>query len=499
MSFSHNLYKEKQAMARKYDEIKWLAQATAQDLSADTEKWKGFLTTAGRLYRYPFMDQLLIYAQRPDATACAELETWNQKMNCWVNRGSKGIALLDESSGRPRLRYVFDVSNVHPGWNVGRLPYIWQVRERNEQTVLNRLENIYGKTDENRPFGDRLVELAHRIADDYYRDVMPDLQDRVDGSFLYGYDELNLEMRLQDTMRDSIAYTLLTRCGVDTELYDFDFRYLHEFSDVKTLSVLGNAVSEMTEPVLMEIGRAVTAQERHIARYGEVERQTENISQAVEKSQNSLANEAQNEYNALKRESERQGDISTDDYEKGESANISEQGGNDHGTDLHAERGLSDPEPDREQRAGGTLNEVRTNAEELSEGTSERNLQRDDVRGESEGALPDDSEAGRGEDGSSDRSDGEVTGSERSPESIRPDEVGGSDEQHPGIGGGDSFIGADLQLNPPDAEPEQLNMFDLFPSFAEQVGTIAAAEASVKTKAPAVFALKDEQLLDIIR
>jgi hypothetical protein len=112
---------------------------------------------------------------------------------------------------------------------------------------------------------------------------MPDLQDRVDGSFLYGYDELNLELRLQETMRDSIAYTLLTRCGVDTELYDFDFRYLHEFSDVKTLSVLGNAVSEMTEPVLMEIGRAVTAQERHIARYGEVERQTENISQAVEK------------------------------------------------------------------------------------------------------------------------------------------------------------------------------------------------------------------------
>ena len=499
MSFSHNLYKEKQAMARKYDEIKWLAQATAQDLSADTEKWKGFLTTAGRLYRYPFMDQLLIYAQRPDATACAELETWNQKMNCWVNRGSKGIALLDESSGRPRLRYVFDVSNVHPGWNVGRLPYIWQVRERNEQTVLNRLENIYGKTDESRPFGDRLVELAHRIADDYYRDVMPDLQDRVDGSFLYGYDELNLEMRLQDTMRDSIAYTLLTRCGVDTELYDFDFRYLHEFSDVKTLSVLGNAVSEMTEPVLMEIGRAVTAQERHIARYGEVERQTENISQAVEKSQNSLANEAQNEYNALKRESERQGDISTDDYEKGESANISEQGGNDHGTDLHAKRGLSDPEPDREQRAGGTLNEVRTDAEELPERTQERNLQRDDVRGESEGALPDDSEAGRGEDGSSDRSDGEVAGSERSPESIRPDEVGGSDEQHPGIGGGDSFIGADLQLNPPDAEPEQLNMFDLFPSFAEQVGTIAAAEASVKTKAPAVFMLKDDQLLDVIR
>ncbi len=273
-------------MARKYDEIKWLAQATAQDLSADAKKWKAFLTTVGRLYRYPFMDQLLIYAQRPDATACAELETWNQKMNCWVNRGSKGIALLDESSGRPRLRYVFDVSNVHPGWNVGRLPYIWQVRERNEQAVISRLENTYGKTDDTRPFGDRLVELADRIADDYYSDVLPELKDRMYDSFLYGYDDLNLEMRLQETLRESIAYTLLTRCGVDTADYDFDFPYLHEFSDMKTLSVLGSAVSEMTEPMLIEIGRTVTAQERQIARYGQVERETGNISQAAEKSEN---------------------------------------------------------------------------------------------------------------------------------------------------------------------------------------------------------------------
>ena len=513
-------------MARKYDEIKWLAQATAQDLSADMEKWKGFLTTAGRLYRYPFMDQLLIYAQRPDATACAELETWNQKMNCWVNRGSKGIALLDESSGRPRLRYVFDVSNVHPGWNVGRLPYIWQVRERNEQTVLNRLENIYGKTDESRPFGDRLVELAHRIADDYYRDVMPDLQDRVDGSFLYGYDELNLELRLQETMRDSIAYTLLTRCGVDTELYDFDFRYLHEFSDMKTLAVLGTAVSDMTKPLLIEIGRAVTTQERQIARYGDLEKDVENISPEAEKSEYGLANELKSDYNALKRESERQGDISTDGSEKGESAIISEQGGNDHGTDVSAERGLSDPELNSEQGTRGSSDEVRADEEELSEGAPEGNLQRDDAGRESEGALPDDTEAGREEDGDVDRMDGEDAGSGRETQGIRPDEVGRNDEQHPGIGGGDRFIGADLQLNPSryeeirytdfsdaskpagshdttvvgsDAEPEQLNMFDLFPSFAEQVGTIAAAEASVKTKAPAVFMLKDDQLLDVIR
>lgn len=486
-------------MARKYDEIKWLAQATAQGLSDDPGKWKEFLETAGRLYRYPFMDQLLIYAQRPDATACAELETWNQKMNCWVNRGSKGIALLDESSGRPRLRYVFDVSNVHPGWNVGRLPNIWQMRERNEQAAISRLENIYGRTNPEKTFGDRLVELSYRIADDYYADVLPELKERLSDSFLYGYDELNLGLRLQETLRESIAYMILSRCGVDTELYDFHFDYLHEFSDVKTLSVLGSAVSEMTEPVLVEIGRAVTAQERHIARYGEAERQTENISQTAEKSENGLANEAQNEYNALKRESERQGDISTDDYEKGESANISEQGGNDYGTDLHKERGLSDPELSSEQGAGGTLNEVRADEEELSETAQEGNLQRDDARGESEGALPDDTEAGRGEDGSPDRSDGEVAGSKRSTQSDRSDEVGRTDEQHTGTGGGDGFIGADLQLNSPDEEPEQLSLFNMFPSLAEQVGTITAAEASVKTEAPAVFMLSDEHLLDVIR
>ncbi len=310
-------------MARKYDEIKWLAQATAQDLSGDAEKWKRFLSAAGRLYRYPFMDQLLIYAQRPDATACAELETWNQKMNCWVNRGSKGIALLDESSSRPRLRYVFDVSNVHPAWNIGRLPYIWQMRERNEKPVLDRLENIYGKTDAKIPFGDRLMELANRIAMDYSADVMPELKDRMGDSYLHGYDDLNLELRLQVMLRESIAYSLMSRCGVDTNEYDFSFRYLHEFSDMKTLAVLGTAVSDMTKPILIEIGRAVTAHERQIARTGALEKETGNISQKAEKDENELANELKNDYNALKRDSERQGDISTDDYEKGESANIS--------------------------------------------------------------------------------------------------------------------------------------------------------------------------------
>ena len=520
-------------MASKYELVSALAESTAQDLSRDPAAWMRFLDTAGRMYRYPFMDQLLIHAQRPDATACAELEVWNEKMNCWVNKGSKGIALLTERNGWPRLRYVFDVSNVHPARNVGRLPYIWQMRERDEGTTIAQLEKTYGKTDENRSFGYRLLEITDRIAEDYSQDLLPELKDRLEDSFLYGLDDLNLEIRIKDTLRDSIGYMLLSRCGQDTAEHDFSFEYLQDFNNLQVMSVLGNAVSEMTEPLLMEIGRTVRITEQQIARQesrvnrdigadenrdreeresgrnNASERQKEagagNISPDAEKSENGLANGQENEYNALKRESKRQGDISTDDYVKGESAETNEaiteevKGGNDHGTDLHAERGLSDPEPDREEAADGETDEVRDDEKELSEGAQEGNLQRDDAFGNASGALPGDTAPGGREDGSSDRADGEGAGSGRSPESLRPDEVGRDDEQHPSVGGGDSFIGADLQLSTPPQEYEQLNLFGLFPSFAEQVGSVAAAEASVKHTAPAVFMLKDEQLLDIVR
>ncbi|MBP3802902.1 MAG: helicase SNF2, partial [Oribacterium sp.] len=360
-------------MASKYELVSALAESTAQDLSRDPAAWMRFLDTAGRMYRYPFMDQLLIHAQRPDATACAELEVWNEKMNCWVNKGSKGIALLTERNGWPRLRYVFDVSNVHPAWNVGRLPYIWQMRERDEGAAIAQLEKTYGKTDENRSLGYRLLEIADRIAEDYSGDLLPDLKDRLEDSLLYGLDDLNLETRIRDTLRDSIGYMLLSRCGQDTADYDFSFEYLQDFNNLQVMSVLGNAVSEMTEPLLMEIGRTVRITEQQIARQeiredraletagnrdnagqerivNEVsERQKEagagNISPYAEKNENGLANGQGNEYNALKRESKRQGDISTDDYVKGESAETNEaiteevKGGNDHGTDLHAERG----------------------------------------------------------------------------------------------------------------------------------------------------------------
>ncbi len=478
-------------MASNYELISALAQSMAQDLSGNATEWMQFLDTAGRMYRYPFMDQLLIYAQKPEATACAELELWNEKMNCWVNKGSKGIALLTEKYGRPRLRYVFDVSNVHPARNVGRLPYIWKMRERDESAVLSQLEKTYGKTDENLSFGDRLIDIADTISKDYAADLLPELKDRSEDSFLYGLDDMNLEIRLRETMRDSIAYMLLSRCGLDAKDYGFSFEYLNEFNNLKVLSVLGSAISDMTEPILMEIGKTVRVAEQQIAQN--------------KKSEIELEKGSDNEYNALKRESERQGDISTDEYVKGESAVTDETitesrtGGNDHGTDLYEERGLSDPESDSEETAGRVVDEVRNDEEGLSEEAKERDLQRDVAGGNATGTLSVNTASGRGEDGVSDRANGEDSRSERGTEGIRSDEVGGNDEQHSLIGGGDSFIGADLQLNTPIQEYEQLNIFGLFPSFEEQVGNVVAAEASVKTKAPAAFLLKDEELLEVIR
>lgn len=149
---------------RKYDFISALAQETATEVVKNRDEWMKYLTTAARLYKYPFNEQMLIYAQRPDAIACASLETWNEKMNCWVNRGAKGIALIDTDSERPRLKYVFDVSDVHKARRIGRDPYLWELKEEHKAPVLAQLEKTYGATDVNIPFEERIREIADRIA-----------------------------------------------------------------------------------------------------------------------------------------------------------------------------------------------------------------------------------------------------------------------------------------------------------------------------------------------
>ena len=182
-------------MAGKYYYISALAEMTAADIVKNENEWTRFLTTAARLYKYPFNEQMLIYAQRPDATACASLETWNEKMNCWVNRGAKGIALIDTDSERPRLKYVFDVSDVHKARRIGRDPYLWELREEHKAPVLAQLEKTYGATDVNMPFEERVMEIADRIVQDYYEELLPELNYVKEGSFLDDLDELNLGIR----------------------------------------------------------------------------------------------------------------------------------------------------------------------------------------------------------------------------------------------------------------------------------------------------------------
>ena len=440
---------EQYLVSKKYHEISLLAGETARQVSKNGEEWAKYLTTAARLYRYPFDDQMLIYAQRPDASACATMETWNEKMFCWVNRGAKGIALFDRESERPRLKYVFDVSDVHKSRRLGKDPYLWEIREEHKDAVLAQLEKTYGATDKDNSFESRLMEIAGRIAEDYYGELMQDMSYAKEGSFLEELDGLNVGLRLRETLSASIAYTLLSRCGADMDLWkdELNFDYISEFNTTKALSVIGNATTDMCKPILMEIGKTVAAYDRQIARNKAKEKangvQIDNIEKNPQKV---LANTPEPRYNALKRESVLQTRTDIPIYVTGEQAvkNI-ETEGIAHGTDIREERGLSDTQPDTGQRAGGAADQVRADAQELSEGTPEGDLQRASADGRTESTLSGDTETGRGEDGLPDRADGESRGSGRSAESVRSDEMGGEDEQHQALGGGNRTDGAGLQ------------------------------------------------------
>ena len=435
-------------MAGKYHYISALAEMTAADIVKNENEWTRFLTTAARLYKYPFNEQMLIYAQRPDATACASLETWNEKMNCWVNRGAKGIALIDTDSERPRLKYVFDVSDVHKARRIGRDPYLWELREEHKAPVLAQLEKTYGATDVNMPFEERVMEIADRIVQDYYEELLPELNYVKEGSFLDDLDELNLGIRWRETLASSISFTLLSRCGADMDLWkdDMNFEYIHEFNNTKSLAVIGNATTEMCKPLLMEIGRTIGAYERQIARQNASNKAREkaageHIGSHEEKVEKGLANAPEADYNALNRESE-----TAIDKPK-ETENHIEMEGIANETDIRKERGLSDSEPDSERGAGTGTDQVRTDEKELSKGTQERDLSGNDTDRGAESTLSAGTGAGRAENGTSDRTDGEGGGSERGTESSRSDELGSEDEQHQTLSGGNRTDRADLHLS----------------------------------------------------
>ena len=278
--------------------------------------------------------------------------------------------------------------------------------------VLAQLEKTYGATDVNMPFEERIMEIADRIAQDYYEELLPELNYVKEGSFLDDLDELNLGIRLRETLASSISFTLLSRCGADMDLWkdDMNFEYIHEFNNTKSLAVIGNATTEMCKHLLMEIGRIIGAYERQIARNKAREKAAgEYIGSHEENVEKGLANAPEADYNALKRESE------TTIEKPKVTENHTEMDGIANETDIRKERGLSDSEPDSERGTGGNADEVRYDAEELLTGTPERDLSGHDTGGRAESTLSGDTGAGRAENGSPERTDGESRGSERGP------------------------------------------------------------------------------------
>lgn len=244
-------------MPSKLQSYTQMAKQVAAGLTGSYQRWTAFLTTAARLYKYPFPEQMMIFAQRPDATACAEYDLWNNTMGRYVRRGSKGIALLDDSGDRPKLRYVFDVSNTGGRENARQL-YLWQYRPEHEAPVTEALEKAYDIPAEH-GLADQLEKVAAQLADEYWTENQRDLLHIVDGSFLEEYDDFNIGVAFRSAATVSITYALMSRCGLEPEAYfeHADFLSIFDFNTPAVVTALGTAVSQSSQEVLRQIGATI--------------------------------------------------------------------------------------------------------------------------------------------------------------------------------------------------------------------------------------------------
>ena len=406
-----------------------MADEAQRQITGSYRGWTGFLTTAARLYKYPYAEQVMIHAQRPDATACAEYDFWNEKMGRYVRRGSKGIALIDSSGERPRLRYVFDVSDTG-GREFPKSRYLWEYREEHADAVSTMLESRYG-VDGKGGLPDQLERIASQLAEEYWRDYKRDILAIVDDSFLYGYDEFNVGAAFQSAAVVSIAYSLMSRCGLeaDDRFEHEDFLSIFDFNTPEAAAELGTAVSRINGEVLRQI------------------------------------------------------EVTIKNYER---EKLAERSHSHDRADLHQERGLPDSRPDAERNAGGreTPGQVRETAQELSSGAQTGAVQPSGAVGEAVPAPAGDRRDGEPEAGADDAGADEVGGRDGGAESPRPDEMGGADEQPESAGGGDhpQRTGVQLTNDAPEAEPAQppipqAYQLSLFPTEDEQIAYIAEAES----------------------
>ena len=443
----------------KYIKISVLARETAKKVCRGREQWIRYLDVASRLYKYPFEDQLLIYAQRPDATACASLEMWNERMFCWVNRGAKGIALIDGESERPKLRYVFDVSDVHKAKRIGKDPFIWHLREEHKEVVLVELEHIYGSTNDVLPFEYRIYEIAERIAEDFYEEAVDEVIDEAANSFLEDLDGDAVAVRFREMLVQSVGYTILKRCGCDMTEFadDFTFDYIHEFNTLRTLSVLGSTTSELCEPVLIRIGRTIARYDRALLQN---RRYTTNH-------------------------------IYTERAVAG------------HESDIRKERGLSDSQSDTFGAGRNNADEIRSVAEELSEKPQERDLYGTSSERRTDDTLHGNTGTGRGEVRGADTEVVEEPDRDGGNETERSVAMDERDEPDLSAGGGDRSEGTGLsiaeleQYEPPADSPYR--QMDLFSLMSEQVGNIAMAQAEMPSDRFLFGTITAGQIEEILR
>ena len=411
-------------MAQKWQTISELAAETSRKVTHSPEEWCRFLTTAARFYKaYDFDDQLLIYAQKPNATACADMPTWNNKMRRWVNAGSTAIALIRKGyGGKPYLDYVHDVADTHPVRG-GKDPWLWKLTEENREPVMERLRDTFG-IDGSGDLGDLLMETAEKLVQESYGEYLPDLLYEREDSFLEELDDFNVEVLFRNTLRASVQYAVLSRCGLDVSRYldAEDFREITNFNTTAALACLGTAVSQGSRELLLEIGDTIRKIER-------------------EKAKNSLAKSGAEPYNdkgdfsTLKRErSNTHGDIDIQQTERVSSAQSPDGRGGER---------AADPGP------------VRKGQGEISDGAPQGTVQFDAADREAVGTSDRDRPDSPGADGQSGGRNGEGTGRDRSPESQQPDRMGAADEQHSAVGGGDYPKRPDLQLNPEETAGEQ--------------------------------------------
>ena len=410
-------------MAR-LDEIRGLAEYHAAHISSSPRDWMNYLDTAARLYRYPFMDQLLIHAQRPKATACASLELWNEKMLRWVNRGAKGIALLDETMQKTRLRYVFDIQDTHKVKG-GRTPYLWRLQEKQQEELLNHLEEVYGlEAKDTGSLSDALMATAKYMVEENLDEYLDGLTYVTEGTYLEELEENTIRSEFRSLLTDSIYYTLASRCGLDPleRQEEMDFVHITDYNSLSVLTFIGNATSMASESVLVDIGRFV-----HRISLEEMKKGIENSEERN-----------YNKFNTLIRKSEENNNrIIENEYSQ------EDEGGNEHGTDISSQRGLSVSESDNPGDRG-TDREIRNAAEDISEGTQEQPVSEPVTDWETEQPSGRDRENSTEEIGST---DSETVGEESGTiERGEPDGVDSTYEQSDGNSGREHLDGIGVQL-----------------------------------------------------